>query len=88
MPEETFYLEGVQIAKRGISMDMQKFFSDLTAVKFVETYQAPPKPAAEPAPVETAEAKPEAETQAEATSTEAETKPAEPDTKPSEETQS
>ncbi len=89
MPEETFYLEGVQIAKRGISMDMQKFFSDLTAVKFVETYQAPPKPTTEPAPVETAEAtSPEAETQAEATSPEAETQPAEPETKPAEETQS
>lgn len=44
MPEETFYLEGIQIAKRGLAMDMQKFFTDLTAIKFVETHQAPPKP--------------------------------------------
>jgi len=26
MPEETFYLEGVQVAKRGVSLDVQKFF--------------------------------------------------------------
>jgi peptidylprolyl isomerase len=53
MPEETFYIEGVQIAKRGIAMDMQKFFPDLAETKFVETIMATPKPA---------EAKLEAET--------------------------
>jgi peptidylprolyl isomerase len=44
MPEETFYLEGVQVAKRGIAMDVQKFFPETTAVKFVETFKAEPKP--------------------------------------------
>ena len=44
MPEETFYLEGVQVAKRGVSLDVQKFFPDLDAVKFVETFKAEPKP--------------------------------------------
>jgi len=44
MPEETFYLEGVQVAKRGIAMDAQKFFPDITTVKFVETFKAEPKP--------------------------------------------
>jgi peptidylprolyl isomerase len=44
MPEETFYLEGVQVAKRGVSMDVQKFFPDVAAVKFVETFKAEPKP--------------------------------------------
>ena len=53
MPEETFYMEGVQIAKRGIAMDMQKFFPDMAETKFVETFMMPPKPA---------EAKPAAET--------------------------
>jgi peptidylprolyl isomerase len=43
MPEETFYLEGVQVAKRGVSMDIQRFFPDFTATKFIETYNAPPK---------------------------------------------
>jgi peptidylprolyl isomerase len=45
MPEDTFYLEGVQIAKRGIAMDIQKFFPELIETKFVETYKAPPRPA-------------------------------------------
>jgi peptidylprolyl isomerase len=43
MPEETFYLEGIQVAKRGVAVDMQKFFSDLTAIKFVETFKVEPK---------------------------------------------
>jgi len=43
MPEETFYVEGIQIAKRGIALDIQKFFPDLEATKFVETFKAPPK---------------------------------------------
>lgn len=46
MPEETFYLEGVQVAKRGVAMDVQKFFPDIAAVKFVETFKAEPKPEA------------------------------------------
>jgi len=43
MPEEAFYLEGVQVAKRGIAMDIQKFFPDFGAVKFVETFKTEPK---------------------------------------------
>jgi len=65
MPEDTYYLEGVQIAKRGISMDIQKFFPDFTATKFIEIYQAPPKPSTE--------SKPEA-AEEEQTTTEAENK--------------
>ncbi len=42
MPEETFYVEGIQVAKRGIAMDIQKFFADVTTVKFVETHKAEP----------------------------------------------
>jgi peptidylprolyl isomerase len=60
MAEETFYLEGVQIAKRGIAMDVQKFFPDVVETKFVESIKSPPKPAetkpaapaAEPKPAE------------------------------------
>ncbi|MCW4009618.1 MAG: peptidylprolyl isomerase [Candidatus Bathyarchaeota archaeon] len=85
MPEDTFYLEGVQIAKRGVAMDIQKFFPDLEETKFVETFQAPPKPvepkepeaapkaeptAVEEKPAEPAAAKPEEKA--------AEAKPAEP----------
>jgi peptidylprolyl isomerase len=43
MPEEAFYLEGVQVAKRGIAMDVQKFFPEMTATRFVETFKAEPK---------------------------------------------
>jgi len=43
MPEETFYLEGVQIAKRGIAIDMQKFLPEMAEIKFVETFKAEPK---------------------------------------------
>jgi peptidylprolyl isomerase len=57
MPEETFYVEGVQIAKRGIALDIQKFVPDLAETKFVETFKAEPKPApATPAPAPEANA--------------------------------
>jgi len=39
MPEEAFYLEGIQLAKRGIAMDVQKFFPKINTVRFIETYQ-------------------------------------------------
>ena len=47
MPEEAFYIEGVQVAKRGIALDIQRFFPETTAVKFIETFKAEPKKAAE-----------------------------------------
>lgn len=51
MPEETFYIEGIQIAKRGVAMDIQKFLPDIAETKFVETFKAEPKPEAPtPAP--------------------------------------
>jgi len=43
MPEEAFYLEGIQVAKRGVAVDVQKFFPEIVAVKFVETFKAEPK---------------------------------------------
>jgi peptidylprolyl isomerase len=58
MPEETFYVDGIQIAKRGIALDVQKFFPDIEETKFVDTIKSPPKP--EEAKPKT-EAKPEAE---------------------------
>ena len=39
MPEETFYLEGIQVAKRGIAMDVQKYFPETVVIKFVETHK-------------------------------------------------
>ena len=49
MPEDAFYIEHVEIYKRGIATDIQKFVPELTEVKFVETFKAEPKPAAAPA---------------------------------------
>jgi len=67
MPEETFYVEGVQIAKRGIAMDIQKFLPDLIEIKFVETFKSEPKPetsvpAVVPSEEKKAEKKPAKET--------------------------
>ena len=44
MPEATFYIEGIQIAKRGIAMDTQKLLEDISEINFVETFKSPPKP--------------------------------------------
>ncbi|MEM4704229.1 MAG: FKBP-type peptidyl-prolyl cis-trans isomerase [Candidatus Bathyarchaeia archaeon] len=43
MPEDALYLEGIQVAKRGIALDIQKFFPDTKCVKFVETFKAEEK---------------------------------------------
>jgi peptidylprolyl isomerase len=76
LPEETFYVEGIQIAKRGVAMDIQKFLPELAETKFVETFKAEPKPAsAAPAvPASEAPAVPKVEKEPEAKP--AETKPA------------
>jgi len=47
MPEEAFYIEGVQIAKRGIAMDIQKFLPELTEIKFIEAFKSEAKPKVE-----------------------------------------
>jgi len=39
MPEEAFYVEGIQLAKRGIAMDLQRFLPGIKIVKFVETFK-------------------------------------------------
>lgn len=44
MPEDAFYLEGIQVAKRGIALDIQKFVPDKTTVKFTETFKTEAKP--------------------------------------------
>ncbi|MCX8170339.1 MAG: hypothetical protein N3D72_04545 [Candidatus Methanomethyliaceae archaeon] len=42
MPEETFMAEDIRFAKRGIVRDINKFFSDITSVQFIETYNIKP----------------------------------------------
>jgi peptidylprolyl isomerase len=61
MPETAFYIEGIQIAKRGIAMDMQKFLPELTEIRFVETFKSEPKPEIKPKPKP--EPKPETQTE-------------------------
>ena len=46
MPEEAFYIEGVQVAKRGIALDIQRFFPEITTVKFTETFKKAEEPKA------------------------------------------
>jgi peptidylprolyl isomerase len=48
MPEAAFYVEGIQIAKRGIAMDLQKFLPEFTEIKFVESFISEPKPESVP----------------------------------------
>jgi FKBP-type peptidyl-prolyl cis-trans isomerase 2 len=43
MPEEAYYIEGIQLAKRGIAMDIQRFFKDIITVAFNETFRAEPR---------------------------------------------
>jgi len=43
MPEVAFYIEGIQIAKRGVAMDIQKFIQELDETKFVESFKTEPK---------------------------------------------
>ena len=39
VPEEAFYVEGLQLAKRGIATDIQKFFPETNKIKFVQTFK-------------------------------------------------
>lgn len=57
IPEEAFFLEGLQVAKRTITADIEKFFPKTETVTFVETFKKPtpaalltPKTAEAPAP--------------------------------------
>lgn len=41
MPAESLYVEGIQLAKRGIALDIQRYLPDLITVKFIETFTKP-----------------------------------------------
>ena len=74
VPEDAFYIEHLEIYKRGIAMDIQKFVPDFTQIKFVETFKSEPKPeVAAPAP----EPEPAADISAAETPASTEEKPAE-----------
>jgi peptidylprolyl isomerase len=54
IPEEAFFLEGLQLAKQTVTADINKFFPKVETVAFLETFKKPP-PAAEPVTPKTAE---------------------------------
>src|SRR6266567_1408296 len=67
VPEEAFYLSGLQIAKKAVSSDIQKYFPAVGGISFRETFKrpaevAPPLPT-EPAKPSTAEPAQEAQTE-------------------------
>ncbi|MCX8171647.1 MAG: peptidylprolyl isomerase [Candidatus Bathyarchaeota archaeon] len=39
IPEEAFYIEGLQLVKRGIFMDIQRFFPEKKIVRFIEVFK-------------------------------------------------
>jgi peptidylprolyl isomerase len=61
MPEDAFYLEGIQLAKRGIALDIQKFLPEITTVTFTETFKAESKKTETKKPESKKEEKPEAD---------------------------
>ena len=55
VPEEAFYLSGLQVAKKAISSDLQKYFPDIESIAFLETFKKPesgPEPLPTPAAIE------------------------------------
>jgi peptidylprolyl isomerase len=65
IPEEAFFLEGLQVAKQTITADIGKFFSKIETVAFLETFKKPvvaqpevPKAAEAAAPAATTPASP------------------------------
>jgi hypothetical protein len=61
MPEDAFYLEGIQLAKRGIALDIQKFLPEIATVTFTETFKAESKKTETKEPESKKEEKPEAD---------------------------
>jgi peptidylprolyl isomerase len=57
VPEDAFYIEGLQIIKRGLFIDVQKFFPKIKTVTFAETFTKPKstgeQPSSEESPQDT-----------------------------------
>ena len=43
LPEEFYYVQGLQYAKRGLASDIQKFFDNLDVIYFIEEFRRPEK---------------------------------------------
>ena len=55
VPEDAFFLEGLQVAKRTVTADVEKYLPNMEAIAFLETFKKPkvaPTPAAVTAPVQ------------------------------------
>ena len=39
VPEEIFFAENIQIAKRGVALDIQRFFPDFKSVEYIEVME-------------------------------------------------
>jgi len=48
VPEEAFFLEGLQVAKRTLAADVEKYMPKMETVTFLEAYKKPTQPAAAP----------------------------------------
>jgi len=53
IPEDAFFLEGLQVAKRTVTADVEKYLPNVETITFLETFK---KPKATPAPAEVAPA--------------------------------
>lgn len=47
VPEEAFFLEDLQLAKKAMSADIEKFFPDISKISFLETFKKPTPPKSE-----------------------------------------
>lgn len=53
VPEEAFYLSGLQVAKKAVTSDLQKFFPEIDAVAFQEVFKrSDAKPESTPTPTD------------------------------------
>src|SRR6266571_3333474 len=79
VPEEAFYLSGLQVAKKAVTSDLQKFFPDIDTVAFQEVFKrSEPKPELPATGARPAEVTPEKEEKAEAEPESAPKKPKSP----------
>src|SRR2546429_4045450 len=67
VPEEAFYLKGLQLAKKEVTSDLQKFLPDIDTVAFQEVFKrSEPKPELPATTAKATEVSPEKEEKAEA----------------------
>jgi len=67
VPEEAFYLGGLQVAKKAVTSDLQKFFPDIDTVAFQEVFKrSEPRPELPATAAKPADVSPEKEEKAEA----------------------